>query len=192
MNAKDLIDLGIAEDVAKQVIVLHGKDIEAKKSEIAAEKANTDAVQKQLDEANKAIDGFKKLDPEGIKKAADDWKQKAETFQAEAEQAKKDAENSVLDYKFNSRLEAKLEKEFKARNPKHVVGQLDKSLLKYNAEKDDVEGNLADQIKPIQEKEPYLFDDGKTQPRIVTGTRTQTGNEPSLASAIAEGLGIKQ
>jgi hypothetical protein len=98
MNKKDLTDLGIAEDVAEKIIVLHGKDIEAKKSDIVAEKQRADGLQKQLDEAGKTIEGFKKLDPEALQKSADEWKLQAET-------AKADAEKQVAEYKRSTAAE---------------------------------------------------------------------------------------
>jgi len=78
MNKKDLIDLGIAEDVAEKIVILHGKDIESHKSKLATLQSEIDGAKAQLADANTAIEGFKKLDVDGIQKAADEYKAKFE------------------------------------------------------------------------------------------------------------------
>jgi hypothetical protein len=189
---KKLLGDAATDETVDAILELHGKSVETHKGKLTAAEETTAALQGQLDEATQTIEGFKKLDPDAIKAAAADWEAKANQFKADAEQAKAEAEKKLLDYKFDTRLAAKLKEDFKVINPKHVIGQLDKSLLKYDDEKDEIEGNLADQIKPVQEKEPYLFDDGKKAPRFVEGAKPPPGNEPTLSNAIESALGIKK
>ena len=84
MNKKDLTELGIAEDIAEKIIVMHGKDIEKHKTALETAQAEGKSVKDQLAEASKQIEAFKGMDIDGIKKAADDWKAKAEKAAAEA------------------------------------------------------------------------------------------------------------
>ena len=190
MKRSDLEGLELSKEQVDAVMKLHGVDVESSKDKLKVAEDASANVQKQLEEANKAIEGFKKLDPEAVKKSADDWEAKAKQFQADAEQSKKDADQKLLDYKFDIRLEKKLKDDFKVKNPKRVIQDLDRSMLKYDEEKDDIVGNLADQIAPIKEKEDYLFSDEKPPAKITTGVQT-TSNEPTLASAIGNALGIK-
>jgi SMC interacting uncharacterized protein involved in chromosome segregation len=67
MNKKDLTDLGIAEDIAEKIIVLHGKDIETHKGKLTALQTEADGVKAQLAEANKQIEAFKGMNVEDRK-----------------------------------------------------------------------------------------------------------------------------
>jgi Asp-tRNA(Asn)/Glu-tRNA(Gln) amidotransferase C subunit len=192
MKRSDLEGLELSKEQVDAIMKLHGEDIEANKGKLKIAEDAAANIQKQLDEANQAIEGFKKLDPDGIKKASEEWEQKAKTFQSEAEQARKDADKKVLDYKFDTRLMAELKDKFKVINPKRIIQDLDKSLLKYDEEKDEITGNLADQVAPIREKEGNLFSDEKPPAKITTGVKTTSIGEPSLASAIGDALGIKK
>jgi hypothetical protein len=191
MKRSDLEALELSKEAIDAIMKLHGADIETHKSQLKIAEDDAKVIQGQLDEANKAIDGFKKLDPEGIQKAADDYKQKAEAFKAEAEQAKKDATAEIEKFKFTKDLESELTSVHKVKDASDVLPKL--NLEKIQRGEGEVKFiGLDEQIKPLKETKSYLFDDGKPTPKIVAGTRTQTGNEPSLASAIADQLGIKQ
>jgi hypothetical protein len=184
-DIKKLLGETATDDIVDSVMALHNKDLT--KSQTAAETAQTEAstLKAQLAEANTAIEGFKKLNPEQLQIAADEWKTKAE-------QAEDEAKKNLYDFKFNSRLSSKLKDEFGVKNPKRVISDLDKSLLKYDEEKDDVIGDIAGQLKPIQEKEDYLFDTETPEPKTVIGGRSQTtAKESTLADAIGQKLGLQ-
>jgi hypothetical protein len=189
---KKLLGEAATDETVDAILELYGKSVESHKGKLTAAEENAAALQGQLDEATATIDGFKKLDPDAIKAAAADWETKANQFKADAEQAKADADKRVAEYKLDTRLEAKLKNEFKVRNPKRVISDLDRTLLKYDEEKDDIVGNLEEQLKPVKEKEPYLFDDEKPAPKFTTGGGTTPSNEPTLANAIESALGIKK
>jgi hypothetical protein len=174
MNKADLIALGVSEEVAGQVIVLHGKDIESHKTQIASAQAASEALRGQLAEADKVISGFKELDVDGIRAAADTWKAKAE--QAEGEAA---AKLSAL--KFDHALDGALSGA-KARNATSVKALLSKELLKL--QEDGTLSGLAEQLEKIKAENDYLFESATPLPKIVTGGgAVSVVNDPIIAAA---------
>ena len=182
MNKKDLIALGVSEEIADQVIVLHGKDIEGHKSKLTTVQAEIDGLKSQLTEASTTIEGFKKLDIDGIKAAADDWK-------AKAEQAQTDAAKQLAAVKFDHALETALNGA-KVKNAKAVSALLSTDALKYN-EADGTIIGLDEQLAKIKSENDYLFADAKPAPQIVTGGKSQSimGDPVIDAARKAAGLG---
>lgn len=173
MNKKDLIDLGIAEDVAEKVIVMHGKDIESKKSALDSLTTERDTFKKSLDDATKQIESFKGMDIEGVKKSADDWKTKAEA-------AQKEAADQIAAVKFEHALESGLTGA-KVKYSKEVLARLKLDELK------DKDGNFIPerfetQIKTVKESASDLFESDAQTPEIVLGG----GNKPVSLDAITE------
>jgi len=184
MNEKDLIDLGVAEDVAKKIIVLHGKDIEAKKNELTTATTEATALKNQLSEANKQIEDFKKLDVDGVKKAADDWKTKYEqTVEQHATESKQ--------RQFDTALEKGLA-EAKAKNPKALKGLLDLANLKYNEADGSLIG-LKEQLEKIKPENDYLFEpaeNAEKTPEIVAHTDGKSTNYDAVVAGALKGAGI--
>lgn len=196
MNRKDLEKLGLTvevlekagltEDFFNQVIILHGKDIEAHKTKLTTAEAQVVDLQTRLGEADKTIKAFEGMDVEGVKKAAADW-------EAKAKQATIDAEALVAGLKFDHALEAQL-KQFKVRDPQDVIHHLKKDLLKMDDQGSIV--GLKEQIEPLVEKKPYLFetaDDASSDPdpKIVsTSVSGTTASSDAFSAALEKGAGI--
>lgn len=166
MKKEDLIKLGIDDETAQKIIVLHGQDIEGHKTRLSAAQTEADGLKSQLTEANKAIDGFKGMDIEGVKKSADEWKTKAE-------QAASEAQKQVAALKFDHALNGALSGA-KAKNAKAVKALLDMNGLKFNDADGSVVG-LDEQLKKVKETNDYLFESDVPTPKIVTG-----GNSKSI------------
>lgn len=168
MKKTDLAKLGLDEELAEQIIILHGKDIEAIKAEKQAALDSVTSLQQQLTDASAAIDGFKQLDVEGVKKAADEWKTKAE-------QAELDRTTQIKALKYDYALDGAL-KSAKAKNPKAAKALLDLESVKYNDETGEIEG-LAEQLTKVKSENDYLFepddveDEDEDEPTIVMGTK---------------------
>lgn len=180
MNKKELIDLGIDPDVADQIIILHGKDIESHKTKLTTLQGTLDTVNAQLTEAGTTIEGFKKLDVAGIQKAADDYK-------AQAEQAKLDADKQIAALRFEHALDGALS-EAKARNPKAV-----RALLKTDDLKLDADGKLigfTEQITKVKADNDFLFIDEKEAPRIVLGGNNQPVITDAVVAAARKAAGV--
>lgn len=173
MNKKQLIELGLDEKLAEDIIVLHGKDIEKHKSAIETSNQELETLRAQLAEAGVTIEGFKKLDIAGIQKAADDWKLQAET-------AKTESEKNIASLKFNHALDDAL-KSAKVRNTKAVRALLQSDAL--SLEEDGSVKGLDDQLKKVKETDTYLFEDDEDTPQIVTGGNSQS----ILGDVVVEG-----
>jgi hypothetical protein len=181
MNKKDLTDLGVAEDVAEKIVILHGKDIESHKSRITTLEAEATGLKTQLTEAGTAIEGFKKLDVDGIKAAADDWK-------AKAEKAQTDAAAQLAGLKFDHALESALTGA-KVKSVKATKSLLSMDLLKLN-EADGTISGLSDQLTKIKSENDYLFETDEKTPKIVAGGKSQSVlNDPQI-DAMRRGAGL--
>ena len=180
MKKQDLVELGIADDIADKIFALHGKGIEAHKTAAEASRAEVEILKNQLTEANKQIADFKDMDIEGIKKAADDWKEKAEKVE-------RDSATQLTAMKFDHAIESAIVN-LKARNNKAVQALLNRDALKI---KDDgtVEG-LDDQLTKIKSENEYLFADTKEPPKIVTGANSQSVIGDKMTEAARKHAGL--
>ena len=180
MNKKELIELGIAEDVADKIIVLHGKDIEKQKTAAETAKTEAEGLKAQLTEAGATIEGFKKLDVDGIKKAADDWK-------AQAEKAQKDAASQIASLKFDHALDGALAGA-KAKNAKAVKALLNANDLKL-AEDGSIIG-LKDQLEKVKSENDYLFESDTPNPKIVLGGQNKNVLSDAVVDAARKAAGL--
>jgi hypothetical protein len=181
MNKKDLIALGVSEEIADQVIVMHGKDIESHKAKVTTAQAEIDGLKSQLTEAGAAIEGFKKLDVDGIKAAADEWKLKAEKAQT-------DAAAQLAALKFDHALEGALNGA-KAKNVKAVQSLLSRDALKFNEADGSIIG-LNEQLEKIKSENDYLFADATPAPQIVKGGNNQSVLKDPQLDAMRKGAGL--
>jgi hypothetical protein len=180
MNKKDLVDLGVAEDLAEKIIVLHGKDIEKHKTSLETAKTEAEQLKAQIAEANKAIEGFKGMDIEGVKKSADEWKAKAE--QAEAEAAKQ-----IASLKFDHALDGALVGA-KAKNAKAVKALLNANDLKLS-EDGSILG-LDKQLETIKKDNDYLFESDTPQPKVVLGGQNKSVLSDAVVEAARKAAGL--
>jgi predicted nucleic acid-binding Zn-ribbon protein len=180
MNKKQLVELGLTEELADQIVVLHGKDIESHKTKLVTAQAELDGVKAQLAEAGTAIEGFKKLDVDGIKKAADEWK-------AQAEKAQKDAAAQISSLKFDHALEGALTGA-KARNAKAVKALLQTDVLKL--QEDGSIFGLEGQLETIKKDNDYLFESDTTQPKIVLGGQNKSVLSDAVVDAARKAAGL--
>lgn len=180
MNKKDLTDLGIAEDVAEKIIVLHGKDIESHKQKLATAQAELDGVKAQLTEAGTTIEGFKKLDVEGIKVAANEWK-------AKAEQAQADAAKQITSLKFDHALDGALAGA-KAKNAKAVKALLQSDILKL--QEDGSIMGLKEQLETIKSENDYLFESEVPTPKVVLGGQNKSVISDAVVDAARKAAGL--
>ena len=190
MNKQDLMKLGIEdENVAQQIIILHGKDIERIKTDLETKAEEIEKLNAQLAEAGKTIESFKEMDIDGIKAAAEEWKTKAEQAQAEAEQ-------KVQAIKFEHALQDAL-REAKARNPKAVKALLDLEKIK-PPDEGGLEG-LEEQLTAVKTDNDFLFesvapaeedDDDDPEPRIVSRTTNRGVLDDPIVSAARKASGL--
>lgn len=181
MKKEDLIKIGIEDDeLQKQLMILHGKDIEAHKTQIAETQSQIETVQGQLAEANTTIEGFKELDVDGIKAKADEYKQAFE-------QAQQQAAEQINQLKFDHALVGALG-EAKAKNPKAVKALLNHNDLKL-AEDGSIIG-LKDQLEAIKSENDYLFESDQPTPKVVTGGQNKTVLSDAMVVSARKAAGL--
>lgn len=173
-------ELGIDEEIAQQIIILHGKDIEKLKDQKEAAEATAKQFEDQLAEASATIEGFKELDIDGIKAAADEWKAKAET-------TAKEAEETVKKLKFEHKLEDHL-KSAKAKNIKAVKALLEMDKIALG--EDDSLSGLDEQLEAIRENDEYLFESDDGTPQIVKGGVSKNIIPDSVVEAAKAAAGV--
>lgn len=184
MKREDLVKLGIEdEELQKQIMILHGKDIESHKTSLSEAQAQVEALQGQLTEANTTIESFKELDVDGIKARADEWK-------TQAEQAKNQAEEQINQLKFDHALEGALAAA-KAKNPKAVQALLNLEDLKLSQEDGSIVG-LEKQLEAIKSENDYLFETDEKVPEIVTGAQGKKVQFDSFEAALRKGAGLPE
>mgnify|MGYP003490667087 CR=1 FL=1 len=181
MKKQDLIELGIAEDVAEKVIIAHGKDIESHKTKVSTLQAENDGLKSQVAEANTAIEGFKALDVDGIKAAADDWK-------AKYEQSEKDFAAKLVDMDFGKDFDAAIAGA-KVKYTNEVKSRLKLDELK-DANGKFIAERFNEQIGKIKSESEDLFADAKEPPKIVTGGNNQSVVSDSFDVAMRKGAGL--
>jgi chromosome segregation ATPase len=164
MNADELKQLGITdENVIKQVIISHGKDIEGFKKtneELAATKAD---LESKLGQTTEQIKAFQDMKPEELQTAVKDWQSKYE--QAQAEKA-----NAINQLKFDTAIENAL-RDAKAKNLKAARAMLDDKDLKLG-EDGNIEG-LKERVEKIVGENSWAFGESATAPkppRVVSKT----------------------
>ena len=165
MKTEELIELGLTEEQAKQVLVINGKDIEKHKNQSETFKTQAETFKTQLETANKEIENFKTLDIEGVRKSAEDWKLKAE-------KAQNDANDKLYKLQFDYALDGALSGA-KAKNIKAVKALLDMEKIKF--ENDSLTG-FDEQLKQIKTDNDYLFVTDEQAPQIIKSTKGATNN----------------
>lgn len=150
MEKQDLLDLGLEEETAKQVLVLHAKDIQAANAKTATAEQERDDLKGQLGERDKQLTKIKQSAgdneelKEQIKTLQDTNKQTATDFQAKLDK-------QARDFKIEQALS-----NAQAKNPKAVKALLDLGEVKVDG--DRLLG-MDDQLKALKESDGYLFED---------------------------------
>ena len=183
MKTKDLIELGIAEDVAEKILVIHGKDIEAHKGKLATVENERDALKTQLSEASNQIESFKGMNIDQIKASADDYK-------AKFEQATADTAAQILKIKQEHALERELKDTYKVKDLVAVKAHLKADALKFN-DKDESFLGLKEQLDPLKETYGAYFSDFVEPPKITTGGNNQNINIDAVTAAMRNAAGLK-
>jgi hypothetical protein len=186
VKKQQLIDLGIDEETAKEIIILHGKDIEGIKGDLDTKDQTITDLTKQLDDANKTIEGFEGEDIEQLKKDKAEWQVKAEDF------AKK-LNTTKLTHAVTEAL-----KKHKAINPEMAIKAL--KMDEYSlGEEGEIVGDFEDHVTKLKESDAYLFEQepkddnngGNKPPTFVVGSKKTKVYGDTLTSAIKEGAGVK-
>lgn len=155
MKKEQLIELGISDEVAKQVMALHGTDITKAKAEVATKDETIVSLQGQLTERDKDLKQLQKSvkDNEDLSTQLKDWQDKYNTDTQKLN-------DQIAKTKFDSALNEALRKT-KARDPEDIRALLNMDEVKLD-ESGKVVG-LESQLETLQKEKAYLFDMGQQQ-----------------------------
>lgn len=154
MKKEDLIAQGLTEEQAKYVMENHGKAVTTLNSQIATLQQSETDLKSQMADRDKDLSKLKKEAKDNAE-LSQQYKNLENKYKADQK-----AHQEKLDQiKFDGLLTESLTGS-KVRNAKAVKGLLDLDKLAIADDKDELLG-FEDQIKAIQESDPYLFDMGK-------------------------------
>lgn len=183
MTKEELKALGLTDDQVAKIMEDQGKNFvsktqfNTKNEELKHAKEESGAITKQLEELKKANEGNKDLAAQ------------LEKMKTEAEARKKEYAATLNQMKVDSAVAMALTGA-KAKNSKAVRALLDLTGAKVG--EDGKVAGLEDQIKKIQESDPYLFDvkpaASGIHPGDPAGQGGYEGND-SVASIFAKALG---
>jgi hypothetical protein len=169
MKREFLEGLGLEKEVIDKIMDENGKDVTTLKTKVATLEDDLKVQKGLVETRNTEISELKKVDVEAIKKT-------------EYEKGKTEGSAEVQKFKFNTALEKKLG-DLKVKDAKAISGFLDMEKIKY--ENNEVTG-LEDQITPLLESHPYLFDTEKELPHFTETTpggskKTITGDPEKMS-----------
>lgn len=190
MKLEELVALGLTEEVAKNVLVLHGKGIEAHKSTITTLEKSVETLTGQLTEAGTQIKAFKDMNIEQVKENAAKW----ETTAKEAETALK---TETAKMKQDFALQTELTSIYGAKDSKEIMLHLNREKITTDEAGKFI--GLKEQVEPLQTSKGYLFNttaggDGGPGPRIVAGANGGQGSSTPAAALLAnmrQGAGLR-
>lgn len=181
MKREELKSLGLDDTAIDAVMALHGKDIEAHKTQVSTSKAQIDTLTEQVSTANAQIESFKALDIDGVKKAADEWKTKAE-------QAEQNAAQQIAQMKYDNDLQDAMKSQ-KVKYQNEVLARLNKDELK-DKNGAFISERFKEQLEKIKTEDVSLFESDKQIPQIVTGGNNQSILGDSTISAMRKAAGL--
>lgn len=155
MKKEDLIALGIEEDVAKQVMALHGKQITTLNGQISELTAERDGLNEQVKTNQTELDTLKES-----AKGNEDLTNQLADLQAKLDQSKTDAENNLAEQKKDFAIQLAL-KEANALDETIVLGLLDRGTIKVT---DDGLQGFKEQLDSLKESKAFLFQQGEPEP----------------------------
>ena len=171
MEKQQLLDLGLDEEIAKQVLVIHAKDIQSANAKTATAEQERDGLKEQIGERDKQLKELQKNVGDNeelqaqIKSLQDSNSQVAKDYEAKLEAQAKDfqIENALVGAG--------------AKSVKAVKALLNLDDVKVNGDK--VEG-LEDQLNGLKDSDGYLFKEeeptGNNGPQVqITGSGNPSG-----------------
>lgn len=162
MKKEELIDLGVAEDVAKQIMALHGKTVTGLNANLATAEQERDQFKEQLDTNQTELNTLK-----DSAKGNDDLTAQLTELQSKFDQVSTDSESKLAAQKKDFAIQLAL-KEANSVDEAIVLGLLDKDTIKVT--EDGLQG-FKEQLDALKESKAFLFQEAKPDPtpQIVAG-----------------------
>ena len=184
-TTEELLKLGLTEEQAKNVFALHGKDLNANKSDLETITQERDSLKSQLQNTEAQIE---KLKADASMSA--EQQEAIKTLQAEYDKFKTDAAAELAQTKKVSAINLAL-KDTTAHNPSTLMKFIDVDAIEL-----DENGNpkLDDILNGLKESDPYLFkaDDDKPNPNIVLPGNPAATAGGEITKADFDKMGYKE
>ncbi|MFV0344216.1 MAG: phage scaffolding protein [Anaerocolumna sp.] len=158
MQRKILEDMGLTKEQIDQIMIENGKDI-------TREKGVADTYKTQLGEVEEKLKDFDGVDVK-------DLKGQISTLTTNLTNAKANYDTQIADMQFTAALEGKVSA-LKPRNSKAVMALLDVDNLKKSKNQDT---DITAALEALKKDNGYLFEESKSNPRVVTSNQTTTDN----------------
>lgn len=153
MKLEDLTKLGIAEDVAKQVVSMNEAEVSAEAKKIADKEAELTMATDKIKELTEAVKKFDGVDVDKMKSEIEDWRKKYDT------------DTTAL--KIDNALSLALA-DSGAIDKDIVKGLIDRSIVKLDGDK--LIG-ISEQLEKLKADKAFLFGGADEQ----SGARIDTG-----------------
>lgn len=151
MKKEQLIELGISDEVAKQVMAIHGTDVTKYKNELSTSQQTISDLETQISDRDKDLNKLRKDNSNN---------EELQNQLNELKQQYKDAEKAHQDKLVNIQKESALSSligEYKAKNSKAIAALLDQEKIVF---KDGELSGVKEQLDALKESDSYLFDLG--------------------------------
>lgn len=148
MKKEELLDLGIDEDVAKQVMALHGATVTGLNKQVTIAEQERDNYKQQIADNQEELDTLKES-----AKGNEDLTSQLSELQTKFEQTKTEADLKLAEQQKEYSIRLAL-KEASPLDEDIVLGQIDKDTIKV------VDGKLQgfdEQLKGLQDSKGFLF-----------------------------------
>ncbi|MEQ7217831.1 phage scaffolding protein [Vagococcus fluvialis] len=183
MKKEELIELGIDESVAKQVMAMHGKTITTLNSEVSTLTAERDSLQEQVTTNQTELDTLK----ESVK-GNDELTQQLTDLQSKLDQSKSDSEVKLAAQQKDFAIKLAL-KDVNALDTDIVLSQLNTEMIQVT---DKGLQGLKEQLESLQESKSFLFkqEEDPTIPKVVTPGNPKGAGVKTDEEKLKEALGL--
>ena len=184
-TTEELLNLGLTEEQAKDVFALHGKDINAIKSELETSNQERDSLKNQLQSTEAQLETLK-----ADANTSAEQKEALEKLQADYDKLKADAAAELAQTQKVNAINLAL-KDTKAHNPEALMKFIDVDAIELDK---NGKPQLDDTINALKESDPYLFEaeDGRAPNPNIVPQGNPAGNGAGNADpfqAIIDGYG---
>ena len=174
MKKEDLIALGVTEDLAKQIMALHGADMTKAKAEDATKQETINDLKQQLSERDKDLKKIQKDNSDN-----EDLKNQITDLQTQYKALEKSSDEKVAKLQRDAALDSLLG-EFKPKNAKAVKALLDNEKISFS---DGQLQGAKEQLEALKGTDAYLFDLGVQQAGYNPAAGNVTGGANVLKGA---------
>lgn len=177
MEKKSILDLGVSEDITKQIMILHAKDMQNANNKVKEAEQERDSAKSQVTDYEKEVKNLKKSlgdNEEAQSQIAD--------LQSKLKESEKSHQSELNQLKTDNAIELAL-RDANVRDAKTVMPFIDKDTIKIEDGK--IKG-IDEQIKSIKADHDYLFNTDAGNQTGPSSHATPTGNRTNAMGDIPD------